>query len=250
MPRRRCSGCTARSTYATAVLSRTGISSRRAPTTVSPATATRWVPSIEPPGVTRRRPRATWSLAGRGSSSGRSARWVATHTSHQAVKCSPSGPVSRICTSPSYRVARCTSGRALDPGAPTRRHATERRLPPPRIDAAGVVVPRSTDDPGHGTPNRFAGMVSEVAGSWIDVVAAEAPATSADTTPLRGHSGAVPGSRPLASGLRGDATRAGPRRSRGGVRTRAARARPRRPPRRPGPGRGPGAWSARGRRAS
>jgi len=42
-------------------------------------------------------------------------------------------------------------------------------------------------------------MASEVAGSWIDLVAAEVPATSADTTPLRGHSGAVPGSRPLVS---------------------------------------------------
>jgi hypothetical protein len=42
-------------------------------------------------------------------------------------------------------------------------------------------------------------MVSEVAGSWIDLVAAEAPATSADMRPLRGHFGAVPGSRLLVS---------------------------------------------------
>jgi hypothetical protein len=82
---------------------RSGNSSRRAPTTASPPTAARWVPSCEPPGSRRRRPRATWSLAGRGGSSGRSARWLAAHTSHHAGKCSSSGPVSTMRTVSFYR---------------------------------------------------------------------------------------------------------------------------------------------------
>lgn len=57
-----------------------------------------------------------------------------------------------------------------------RRLAAEHRLTRPGVDAAGaVVVTMPADDLGYGALKRFAAAASEVVGSWVNVVAADAP---------------------------------------------------------------------------
>ena len=66
--------------------------------TSPPSTAARCVPSREPPGAISCRPRAAWSPAGRGASSGRSALSAAAQTSHHCANAASSGPISTSWT--------------------------------------------------------------------------------------------------------------------------------------------------------
>jgi hypothetical protein len=53
-----------------------------------------------------------------------------------------------------------------------------------RSRAPAVVVTMPANDPSYGTLKRYASAAAEVVNVWVNVVADEAPAASADTTPL------------------------------------------------------------------
>jgi Protein of unknown function (DUF2442) len=66
-----------------------------------------------------------------------------------------------------------------------RRLAADHLLSRPRVDDDGaVVVTMPTDDPGYRTLKAYAAAAAEVAGIWINIVADDAQAASADTTEL------------------------------------------------------------------